>query len=182
LWIQNLVNVSIFSNITCVVISKQSWDILHTTYQGNKKVRTVKLKTLRTHFDTLKRTELENVNQFMTRFMGIVNQIMLTSEAIIAKMIVDKVLRSLPNKFDMVVTTILESKDMLSFSTYERMGYLLSHETIINLEDDSMSNAFKNQFSFNRGRGIGRGHRGRGKSPKNHKSDESHTHQNQQFE
>ena len=34
------------------------------------------------HFETLKMTESENINQFMTRVMGIVNQIMLTGEDI----------------------------------------------------------------------------------------------------
>jgi len=56
-WIQNSVDDSIFSKITGVVTSKQVSDILSTTYQGNDKVRIVKLKTLRTHFETLKMTE-----------------------------------------------------------------------------------------------------------------------------
>jgi hypothetical protein len=38
--------------------------------------------TLRTQFETLRMTESENVDQFMTRVMGIVNQIRLTGEAI----------------------------------------------------------------------------------------------------
>jgi hypothetical protein len=139
------------------------------------------LQTLRTHFETLKMTESENIDQFMTRVMGIVNQIRLTGEAIPDQRIVEKVLRSLPNKFEMVVTTILESKDLSNFSTDELMGSLLSHETRLHLEDESIANAFKTQFSFNRGRGRGRGksHKGRGISPRNHHSGEGHTHQNQ---
>ena len=54
LWIQNSVDDSIFSKITGVVTSKQAWDILSTTYQGNDKVKTINLQTLRTHFETLK--------------------------------------------------------------------------------------------------------------------------------
>jgi hypothetical protein len=58
LWIQNSVDDSIFSKIfskiTSVVTSKQSWDILKSAYQGNDRVKTVKLQTLRTHFETLK--------------------------------------------------------------------------------------------------------------------------------
>jgi len=69
---------------------------------------------------------------------------------------VKKVLRSLPNEFEMVVIVILESKNMSNFSTDELMGSLLTHETRLHLEDDSTKNAFKTQFSFNRGRGRGR--------------------------
>jgi hypothetical protein len=61
LWIQNSVDDSIFSKITGVVTSKQAWDILKSSYQGNDRVKTVKLQTLRTHFETLKMTESENM-------------------------------------------------------------------------------------------------------------------------
>jgi hypothetical protein len=117
------------------------------------------------------------VDQFMTRVMGIVKQIRLTGESILDQKIVEKVLRSLPKKFDMVVTAILESKDLSKFSTDEPMGSLLSHETIMHLEYESIANSFKTQFSFRRGKG--RGHRGRGRSPRNHHSGEGPTHQNQ---
>jgi hypothetical protein len=105
----------------------------------------------------------------------------LPGEAIPDQRIVEKVLISLPNKFEMVVTTIIESKDLSIFSIDELMGSLLSHETRLHLEDESIANAFKTQFSFNRGRdrGRGRGHKGRGRSPRNHHLGEGHTHQNQ---
>jgi hypothetical protein len=105
----------------------------------------------------------------------------LTGEAIPDQRIVEKVLRILPKKFIMVFTTNLESKDLSNFSTDELMGSLLTHETILHLEDESISNAFKTQFSFNRGiyRGRGRGHQGRGISPSNHHSSEGHRQQNQ---
>jgi hypothetical protein len=62
----------------------------------------------------------------------------------------------------MVVTEILESKDLSSFSTDELIGSLVTHETRLHLTDESISNAFKTQFSFSRGRGKGRsrGHQG----------------------
>jgi hypothetical protein len=168
-WIQNSVDDSIFSKITGAGTSKQAWDILKSSYQGNDRVKTVKLQTLRMQFETLRMTESENVDQFMTRVMGIVNQIRLTGEAITDQRIVEKVLRSLPKKFEMVVTTILESKDLSRFSTDELIGSLVTHETRLHLTDESISNAFKTQFSFSRGRGRGRGrgHQGRGSTTSN---------------
>jgi hypothetical protein len=105
----------------------------------------------------------------------------LTGENIPDQRIVEKVLRSLPKKFEMVVTAILESRDLSNFSTDELMGFLLTHETRLHLEDESIANAFKTQFSFSRGRGRGRGkgHQGRGRSPSNNHSSEGHIHQNQ---
>ena len=82
LWIQNSVDDLIFSKITGIVTSKQAWDLLKLAYQGNDGVKPVKLQTLRTHFETFKMIEFENVDQCMTRVMGIVNQIRVTGEAI----------------------------------------------------------------------------------------------------
>jgi hypothetical protein len=124
--------------------------------------------------------ESENVDQFMTRVMGILNQIRLISESIPDQNIVEKVLKSLPKKFEMVVTSILKSNDLSNFSTDELMGSLLSHEIRLHLEYESIENSFKTQLSFNRGRdkGIGIGHKGRERIPRNHHSGEVHTHQN----
>jgi hypothetical protein len=168
-WIQNSVDDSIFSKITGAGTSKQAWDILKSSYQGNDRVKIVKLQTLRTQFKTLRMIASENVDQFMTRLMGIVNQIRLTGETITDQRIVEKILISLPKKFEMVVTTILESKDLSSFSTDELIGSLVTHETRLHLTDESISNAFKTQFSFSRGRGRGRsiGHQGRGRNQSN---------------
>jgi len=119
----------------------------------------------------------------MTRVMRIVNQIRWTGEEIPDQRIVEKFLKSLPKKFEMVVASILESKDLSNFSIDELMGSLLTHETRLHLEDELIANAFKTQFSFNGGRVSGRGHQGRGRSASNHHSSEGHRqHQNHNFQ
>jgi transposase InsO family protein len=180
-WIQNSVDDSIFSKIIGAGTSKQAWDILKSSYQGNDRVKTVKLQTLRTQFETLRMTESENVDQFMTRVMGIVNQIRLTGEAITDQHIVEKFLRSLPRKFEMVVTTILQSKDLSCFSTDELTSSLVTYETRLHLTDELIANAFKTQLSFSRGRGRGRGrgHQGRGSTTSDQHSNGGNRQQSQ---
>ena len=53
---------SIFSKITRIVTAKQAWYILKSSYQGNDRVKIVKLQTLQTEFETLRMTESENVD------------------------------------------------------------------------------------------------------------------------
>jgi hypothetical protein len=80
----------------------------------------------------------------------------------------------------MVFIAILESKDLSNFSTEELLGSLLSHETRLNMEDESMSHAFEAKLSFRgRGKDKGIGHKGRGIIPNNHHSGQAHTYQNQ---
>jgi hypothetical protein len=68
--------------ITSSSTTKQAWDIINSTYQDNERVKTVKLQSLRTQFETLKMIETKNVDQFMTKVMGIINQIRINGEYI----------------------------------------------------------------------------------------------------
>jgi hypothetical protein len=47
---------SIFSKITGVGTSKQGWDMLKSAYQGNDRVKIVKMQTLMMQFETLRMT------------------------------------------------------------------------------------------------------------------------------
>ena len=71
--ILNSLDDSIFPKITATKTTKLIWDILKVVYQGNDKVKMVKLQTLRTQFETLKLIESETINHFMTKFMGDIN-------------------------------------------------------------------------------------------------------------
>jgi len=79
--------------------------------------------------------------------MGIVNQIKLIGETIIDQNIVEMVLQNLLNKYDMIITTILDSKDFTNFSVEQLTASLLAHEIRLKLAYDSMEQAFKVQLS-----------------------------------
>ena len=101
--------------ITGASNSKEAWDILQQAYHGNDKVKTVRLQTLRTQFETLKMFDSDSVDMFMRKVMGILNQLRINGETIADQIVVEKALRSLPTKYEMVVTAILESKDLSNF-------------------------------------------------------------------
>jgi hypothetical protein len=136
---------------------KEAWDILKLAYQGNEKVKIVRLQTLRTQFETLKMNELESVDQCMTKVMGIVNQLRINGEELAYQRVVEKVFRSLPKKFEIVVIDILESKDLTKFLVQELTGSLLSHEARINLDVGFLEQAFTSKVSIDNGKGRGKG-------------------------
>jgi hypothetical protein len=134
-------------------------DILESTYQGATKVKIVKLQTLRRDFETLEMKESESIDQYMTRVTTIVNQLKTYGEDVLDQKVVEKVLITLSKKFDSIVATIEEAKDLSHLFVDELMGSLLSHESRINRNDNSLlENAFKTHVSLSRGRGrSGRG-------------------------
>jgi len=66
---------SIFPRLVGVTKSKEAWDALQQAYQGTDKVKIVKLQPLRREFETLCRQNSESIQDFLTRVMGIENEI-----------------------------------------------------------------------------------------------------------
>ena len=68
----------------------------------------------------------------MVKIYALVNQIRSLGEELSKHKVVEKVLRSLPPKFDHVVSTIEESKDFIEYSLVELMGSLEFHQARVN--------------------------------------------------
>ena len=63
-------------------------------------------------------------------------------------------MRSLPSKFDVIVTTIEETKDLSKFTVNELHALLMTHEQRLERSvNPSLEHAFKTQMPFGRGRG-----------------------------
>ena len=77
-----------------------------------EKVKTTKLQMLERDFETLCIKESKNIDSFFTHVSGLVTQIRSHGETLEERRIVDKVLRSLPAKFEAIVVAIEETKDL----------------------------------------------------------------------
>ena len=107
--------------------------------------------------------DLDTVDSFYTHMIALINQIKSHGETIECTKVVEKVLRSLPPKFDTLVVTLEEIKYLSQFSLDELQASLINHEHRLNRSSMSLENAFSTQSSISHGRGRGRGNsRGRG--------------------
>jgi hypothetical protein len=186
LWlIQQGLEEYIFPKVAATDHAKHAWDILEITYQGTNKVKNAKLQTLRKSFETLQMKDSDSVDHFMTHITSIVNQLCTHGEDIQENKFIEKVLRSLPDKFNMVVVSIEESKDLSTLTVEELMGSLLTHENRFSRNTESLENTFQSQASISRGRGRGnrrRGRRGRGRSQTGERSTSECSEQSEQSE
>ena len=103
---------SIFLRIAVAKKSKEAWDILKSAYQGMEKVKTTKLQMLSRDFGTLCMKESDNIDSFFTHVIGLVTQIRSHGVTLEEIIIVVKVLRSLPSRFDAIIVAIEETKDI----------------------------------------------------------------------
>ena len=123
-----------------------------------EKVKTTKLQLMRRDFEVICMKESDTIDSLFTPLIGLVTQMISHGEIVEERRIVEKVLRSLPSKFYVIVTTIEETKDLSKFTIDELHASLMTHEQRLGRTgNSSLEHAFKTQISFGRRRGQGRG-------------------------
>ncbi|XP_047267680.1 uncharacterized protein LOC124898100 [Capsicum annuum] len=159
------INRPILETILCKETSKDIWDSMKKKYQGSARVKHAQLQALKRDFKTLQMKEGEVVISYCARTMEISNKIRFHGEKMNDVTIVEKILRSLTPKYDYVVCSIEESKDIDELLLDELQISLLVHEQKMNRSSTSKEQALKASTfvpSNSRGKGRGRG-RGRGR-------------------
>ena len=84
----------------------------------------------------------ENVDTFYTRVVGLINQLKYHGEHIADQRVVEKVLRSLPPRFENLVVTFEEHTDMSTFTIDELQASLINHEHRFSRTQTSLEGAF----------------------------------------
>nr|CAN70073.1 hypothetical protein VITISV_011917 [Vitis vinifera] len=129
--------------------AKDIWDAMKKKFEGNARVKRSHIQALRRDFETLEMRYGERVTKYFSRVMTVANKMQIYGENMQDVKVVDKILRSLTEKFNYVVCSIEESKDIDSF-------------TVDELQSSLIKQALKVIFEGGRGRGRGT-YRGRGR-------------------
>ena len=85
-------------------------------FQGSSQVRMINLQTLRREYENLKMEESETINDFTIKLINMSNQLRVHGEDKTDYQLVQKVLISLPQKFDSIVAVLEQTKDLSTLS------------------------------------------------------------------
>ncbi|XP_073132255.1 uncharacterized protein [Henckelia pumila] len=123
---------NMFSLVTNCVCAKQAWKKLQMHCKGSDSVRRTKRRILTTQFENLRMEESETIDEYERRLRKIENEAIDLGDAISNKHLVRKVLRSLPERFQMKICAIDESKDTSILGLDELMSSLQTYELEMN--------------------------------------------------
>jgi hypothetical protein len=116
-----------FARISNCEIDKDAWRILETTYEGTKLVKSAKLQMLISKVEEIKMLEEKTFEEFYTKVSDLRNSMVSLGKQISDVKLIRKILRSLPERFKIKVTTIEERKD-LEIKIEELVGSLQTYE------------------------------------------------------
>jgi hypothetical protein len=122
--------------------AKEMWDKLISSYEGNEKVKDAKLQTYRLKFEQPKMNEDETISKYFLRVEEHVNSMKGLGENFDDSLLVQKILRSLPEKFNPKVSTIEELNDLKNLSIDQLLGTLTAYEMRINKDKSSTREAY----------------------------------------
>jgi hypothetical protein len=97
---------TIASKVMGCSTAKEVWDKLKNIYEGDPKVKQVKLQRHRAEFENLKINEKEDIATYLLRVDEVVNAIKGLGEELDESLVVQKVLRSLILKYDAKVSAL----------------------------------------------------------------------------
>ena len=118
----------VFEQILNRKISKNIWDSMKKKFGGNKRVKRSLLLTLRRDFEVLEMKNEENIDDYFGRVMVVSNKMRSNGEDMSDSKIVEKILRTLTDKFTYVVVAIEESKDTRKMTIDELQSSLSVHK------------------------------------------------------
>ncbi|RVW97634.1 hypothetical protein CK203_027966 [Vitis vinifera] len=138
--------------------TKDIWDSMKQKFQGTTRVKRGNLQALRKEFEILHMKLGETVNEYFSRTLAIANKMKVNGEDKGNTVVVEKILRSMTSKFDYVVCSIEESKDLDTLTIYELQSSLFVHEQRMTshvLEEEQALKVTHGNHSGSRGRGRG---------------------------
>ncbi|XP_073282378.1 uncharacterized protein [Primulina huaijiensis] len=126
------VDMNMFSLITNCTSAKSAWDTLQRHCEGSESVRRTRLMMLTSKFEMMRMEESENILDYDRCLQEIANEAFSLGDLISNERLVRKVLRSLPERFNVKICAIDEAKDISQMA----LGDLISSLRTVEMNMD----------------------------------------------
>ncbi|XP_026413196.1 uncharacterized protein LOC113308947 [Papaver somniferum] len=107
---------------------KETLDGLVSYFTGSDKVKKVRLQTLKRKYELLLMENTETISDFFSKTLNIVNEMKANGDTVEDSTVVEKILRSLPEKFESKVNAIEECNTVATMTLNELLGSLQAYK------------------------------------------------------
>ncbi|XP_060170438.1 uncharacterized protein LOC132601360 [Lycium barbarum] len=147
--IHSILTEVMFTRIMACETAKEAWDKLKEEFEGNNRVKSVRVFTLKREFELLKMKDSDSVKEYSSKLMEIVNQIRILGEDFLDQKVIEKILVSLPDKFESKISAIEESRDLTTFTIAELISKLQVQEQKVTMRSEGIvEDAFQVRHKF----------------------------------
>lgn len=123
-----VVSPQIFIRIMSLKMAKSIWDYLKKEYAGDKRIRGIQVLNLIREFELQKMKEAETIKEYSDKLFDIANRVRLLGSELNDSRIVEKILVTVPEKYDATVITLENTKDLSKISLAELLHSLRAQE------------------------------------------------------
>ncbi|XP_044473243.1 uncharacterized protein LOC123201750 [Mangifera indica] len=126
--IHQAVTDAVFTKIVSCETAKEAWDRLKEDSLGNERSRQMNVLNLRREFEVLKMKEAETVKEYADRVLKVVNQIRLMGETLSNQRVVEKILVTVPERYEAKISSLEDSKDFSELTLSEVLNALKAQD------------------------------------------------------
>ncbi|KAK3420742.1 hypothetical protein EUGRSUZ_G01578 [Eucalyptus grandis] len=116
------VSPTIFTRIMKCDSTKAIWDFLKEEYEGDEKIRGMKVLNLLREFERQQMKESESVKEYSDRLVGIADKIRVLGTDLKDDRLVQKILVSLPEKFKATIASLENTRDLVDIKLAELLN------------------------------------------------------------
>jgi len=110
------VSSTIFTIIMMLKIGKKIWDFLKQEYEGNERVKGMHVLNLVREFEIQRMKDLETIKNYFDRLLSIANKIRLLGTTFDDSRIVQKILVTISERFEVTISSLENTKDLSSIT------------------------------------------------------------------
>ena len=122
------VSSTIFTRIMSLKSAKEIWDYLKSEYVGDERIRGMQVLNLIRDFELQKMKETESIKEYSDRLLNIANRVKLLGSTLLDSRIIEKILVTVPERFEATITTLENTKDLSKITLAELLSALQAQE------------------------------------------------------
>lgn len=155
------VSATIFSKVMTCKSDKEIWDFLK-EYEGDERIRGMKVLNLVREFEMQRMNESETIKDYSDRLLLIANKVRILGTELNDNRIVQKILVTLPGRYEATIASLENTKDLSTLSLTELLSALQAQEQRRMMrQEGSIEGALQAKLQL--GSGAARGNKGKGK-------------------